>query len=261
MIQWDVKRGVRHMNDKIVEELINKYIDIKNRGWICSTRSHNTGIGKTFEELIRKKEDNLSEPDYKGIEIKTKRQFSNSYTTLITKSPEGNESNQNTRLRLTYGHIEINNNQQTLHASVFANRKTVYFNTYQFKIDVDRQNEKIFLEVYDMDNNLLEKEVYWKFSVLKKKLIQKLKRMALIHGNSKKIDNTEYFEFKKIQVYDFTDFEKFLKAIEKGKIMIDLRIGYYKSGKNIGKTHDHGTGFRIKASDILELFTLIEEKE
>ncbi len=32
--------------------------------------------------------------------------------------------------------------------------------------------------------------------------------------------------------------------------MVDIRIGSYKSGKNKGKTHDHGTGFRIKPSDL-----------
>lgn len=249
------------MDHVIVKELIDKFMDIKSRGWICSTRPNHTGIGKTFEDLLGKKEDNLSQPDYKGIEIKTKRQFSNSYTSLITKSPEGNGKNQNTRLRLTYGHIETDGKHQTLHTSLFANRKTIFFNTYQFKIDVNRQEEKVYIEVYDMNDKLLEKEVHWKFSVMKDKLMKKLKKMALIYGDSKKIDHTEYFKFEKIEVYDFINFEKFLSALEAGKIMIDLRIGYYKSGKNFGKTHDHGTGFRIKATDMLELFTLIGEKE
>jgi hypothetical protein len=246
--------------DTVVEELIGKFDNIKKQDWIQSTRSHNTGIGKTFEDLLDKQEDNLSEPDYKGIEIKTKRQFSNSYTTLITKSPEGNSPNQNTRLRLKYGHKE-NSSQQTLHSSIFATRMTTYFNSYKFKISIDREEERIYLEVYDLEENLIEKEVYWTFDILKNILNAKLKKMALIYGDSKKIVDNEYFKFNKIQIYDFTDFEKFLQAIENGKIMVDLRIGYYKSGKNIGKTHDHGTGFRIKSSDILDLFTLITEKE
>ena len=37
--------------------------------------------------------------------------------------------------------------------------------------------------------------------------------------------------------------------------MIDIRIGSYKSGKNLGKTHDHGTGFRIKPEDLKNLYS------
>ena len=49
--------------------------------------------------------------------------------------------------------------------------------------------------------------------------------------------------------------------------MLDIRIGVYKSGQYFGKTHDHGTGFRIKESDleclydIFELRNFEEEKE
>ena len=47
----------------------------------------------------------------------------------------------------------------------------------------------------------------------------------------------------------------YLKSLlEEGKIYVDLRIGQYHDGKNKGKTHDHGTGFRIKESDQPLLF-------
>lgn len=36
--------------------------------------------------------------------------------------------------------------------------------------------------------------------------------------------------------------------------MYDIRIGSYKSGKNYGKAHDHGSGFRIMESNIHLLF-------
>ena len=41
---------------------------------------------------------------------------------------------------------------------------------------------------------------------------------------------------------------------ETGKIYVDLRIGQYHNGKNKGKTHDHGTGFRIREIDQPLLF-------
>jgi hypothetical protein len=37
-----------------------------------------------------------------------------------------------------------------------------------------------------------------------------------------------------------------MEALDLGYVMFDFRIGAYKSGKMIGKPHDHGSGFRIK---------------
>ena len=35
-----------------VEEFINRYIAVKELGWVRSHRSNNTGIGKTLEDLL-----------------------------------------------------------------------------------------------------------------------------------------------------------------------------------------------------------------
>jgi len=40
-----------------------------------------------------------------------------------------------------------------------------------------------------------------------------------------------------------------------GKIQFDIRIGSYKTpGKNYGKVHDHGSGFRIARGNMVDLF-------
>lgn len=61
--------------------------------WYKSHRNGPTGIGKTFEDLLGKKEDNLPLPDFHQIELKAHDQAENSYITLFTKSPtyEGSE--------------------------------------------------------------------------------------------------------------------------------------------------------------------------
>ena len=37
------------------------------------------------------------------------------------------------------------------------------------------------------------------------------------------------------------DFDNFVKLLRDGEIKVDIRIGQYSDGR----THDHGTGFRI----------------
>lgn len=248
-------------NKEIMYELIEKFKEISSRGWVESRRNHNTGIGKTFEDLLEKKEDNLAEPDYYGIEIKTHRGASNSYTSLFTSSPTGPAKGENTRLREKYGHIDKEYGLKTLHTSIFTNRKTNYFNTYQFQIEVNRKEEKVYLLVFDMDNNLIEKQTYWTFEALKKRLERKLKTLAFIEGKSKTEGSKELFKYSKITICQFKDFEKFLKALENGIIMLDIRIGVYCSGKNKGKTHDHGSGFRIKENDLESIYTIVEQVE
>lgn len=246
--------------NEIIVELIEKFKDISSKGWITSRRSHNTGIGKTFEDLLDKEEDNLSEPDFKGIEIKTHRSRSSSYTSLFTCAPDGPKPQENTRLREKFGKSEDDNpNLKVLHTSMFADRKNTYLNQYQFIIDIDRENERLYILVYDMNNNIIEKTTYWTFEVLNKCLCQKLKTLAFIAGDSRiSSSGVEEFNYKKLGIYKFKSFEKFLHALENGIIMVDLRIGVYKSGNNIGKTHDHGTAFRIKAENLEDIYDLIE---
>lgn len=55
---------------------------------------------------------------------------------------------------------------------------------------------------------------------------------------------------KKVKVLmDFTSVERSNKS----------RIGSYKSGRNIGKPHDHGSGFRIKEYNICKLYANYEK--
>lgn len=245
---------------EIIEELVMKFTNISKLGWIKSHRQHNTGIGKTFEDLIEKVEDNLNDPDYKGIELKTHRKSSNSFTTLFTACPDGPNSGENTRLREKYGEIDEESGLKTLHTSIFATRKTTYFNRTKFQMEIDYNDKKIYLLVFDMNDNLVEKTTFWTFDSLKKKLEKKLKVLAIVDSKSKKENETEYFKYDKITILKFKDFDKFLLAIKDGKIMLDIRIGVFKSGKNYGKTHDHGTGFRIKELDIESLYDVIEQK-
>ena len=50
-----------------------------------------------------------------------------------------------------------------------------------------------------------------------------------------------------------------LSLLEKGKVYVDLRIGQYHSGPNMGKTHDHGTAFRIREEDQHLLFRKVRQ--
>ncbi len=242
-----------------LDEFKKKFKIIKAKGFLESTRSNNTGIGKTFEDYLEKKEDNLPEADFGDIEIKSQRSNSNSYVTLFTKAPTYPRS-ANTYLREKFGteYTEYRGLKK-LHTSIFGDRFNTLESTYEFKVKVDRQNEKIIILVRDfLSKEILSENVYYSFPVLRKIIESKLKKVAYVTADTKIINEKEHFYFKKVELLHNPSFEKFIDLIENGTIMIDIRIGAYHNPENLrtyGKTHDHGTGFRIKANDFEKLFT------
>ena len=97
---------------------------------------------------------------------------------------------------------------------------------------------------------------YWSFDKIEYKLKNKLKYIAYVTADEKKENNKTYFKFIDIKLITGLTLEKFLKAVENGDIMVDIRIGVYNTGKNKGKTHDHGTGFRITLDKLMKYATI-----
>lgn len=246
----------------ITEELKNlkkEFERIKKMGYVKSTRIGYTGIGKTFEDLLGKEEDTLELPDYHGIEIKTKRGYSRSYTTLFGATPQGKKEFEIKRLRSAYGYPDmIYKNQKLLNTSIQANCSTLVGNRFLFKLIVDYEEQKLFLLITDKNMNFIEKKSYWSFAVLKEKLERKLKYMALVKAWPNNIDNETYYKYYDIDFYKLKTFEEFIRLIEDGTIRVTFKIGIFKKGVRAGEIHDRGTAFEIQEIDMLKLFDKIE---
>jgi hypothetical protein len=96
------------------------------------------------------------------------------------------------------------------------------------------------------------------FSDLKKIIESKCKCIAYINAETKKENGEEFFNFKKAVLLSGLTFEKFIKLVKEGIILYDIRIGVYRSGKNKGKTHDHGSGFRFQKHNLKKVFDVEE---
>lgn len=60
----------------------------------------------------------------------------------------------------------------------------------------------------------------------------------------------EEFYYHSAYICDGFSYEGLMELIKEGKVFVDLRIGQYPDGR----THDHGTGFRIRECDQDALF-------
>lgn len=230
-------------------DLLEKLTEIKNRGYIKATRTGNTAIGKTLEDTLLKEEDNLSLPDFKDIEIKSRNRLSNALVTLFTKAPSYPRG-ANTILRTKYGYERVGAHHNVLYMTSSAN--SIATNQYMdvgFKVRVDREEEKVYLDVYNMNDttNPIDTNTFWSFIALEQALYAKLKYICIVSADEKIIDGEVYFNYTNIEFYSGLSFNNFLNALEKGNMYIDTRIGVYPDGRS----HDRGTAFRINYSNLL----------
>jgi len=220
--------------------------------WFKQHRSGTTGIGKTFEDLLDKKEDNLQLPDFEGIEIKTHEGAS--MITLFTKSPNLPRG-ASTSLRNKFGYVTDDSGINILHTSVPSNH--LQLNTqsnHYFCITDNVQNSTIDLNVYDSNKKLVDNkaQAQWSYAAIEKAINSKLKELAIVLTDVKKVGKTSYYNYNKIIVANI-DKDVVLSALDKGVLLVDLRLGAYKSGKKKGKSHDHGTGFRITLDNLKKM--------
>lgn len=242
------------MYTKELEHLKKEFMRIKNMGYVKSSRKGVTGVGKTFEDLLGKKEDQLDTPDFYGIEIKTKLNYSNSYTTLFNLGPKSLETQ---RLCQTYGYPDkILKNKKVLNISI-TSTPTLVANRYYFSLKVNRDKRRIILVIKDRSNNLLEDKVYWDFKDLNEKLFKKLRFLALITAWPTKRDNETYYRYNQIKFYKLIGFEQFIDLIEEGIMRVSIKVGVFRDGSRKGLPHDRGTSFELKSFDFYRLFARI----
>lgn len=214
---------------------------IKKKGFIKTHRSGPTGIGKTLEDLMGIKENNIPEPDGGNIELKSARKPQTSMLTLFTKSPLPKGVNSLLLKRFGYA---AKKGKLRLETSVKFGEFNKLKGEDGFKIEIDKTAKRINLVA-----STGEIVAYWDRNTVEehfKKAEKVLYVLADTEGNGKK----EKLFFNEALLLSGFSFDSFMDRIEYGDIIIDIRIGQYKDGR----PHDHGTGFRIRPEKLNECF-------
>lgn len=233
-----------------LEEFITSYRNICNEGWVRTHRSGDTGIGKTLEDLLGIPENNYDQPDFGEYELKSARINSSSMLTLFTKTPKPRGAVKN--LRDTFGYYRDcdTNNEKILHATLSAdNFVTIADTGQQLKIHCNPNK----ISIIDKDQN---EYGYWFIEDLQQAFERKYKnKLVYARAHSRGAGSQEEFQYTDAYILSGFDYNTFVSLIEQGKIYIDLRIGQYSDGR----THDHGTAFRIKEKDHPKLFRIKDQ--
>ena len=187
-------------------------------GYIKTHRSGPTGIGKTLEDILGIRENNVPGPNAKLIELKSARKGSKSMITLITKAPSPRGAN--SRLLQRFGYK--------------VSSRTCIKGKPVFKLNL--RNDKI--EIISTNDEVL---AFWNEEILRKAFEKKFPALVYVKADCRGRGLNEEFWYNEAWLLKGFDFERLKDLIRKNIIRIDIRIGQYPNGR----THDHGTGFRV----------------
>ena len=228
------------MQKRTLAQIRKALAELSQKGWIKSNRSHNTGIGKTLEDYLGIKENNIALPDFGVMELKSQRINTPSMMTLFTKSPEG-ITNSEIRRRFGYPDREFPA-IRILHQTIENGRR----NARGFHCLVDEKAGRLLI--------LKHKQTlgYYSLDFLRKKAIEKIGNgLILVRAKTKKIRGNEYFHYTDAYILKEIDPVKFLAHSK-----YDIRLGVYHSGTKAGQSHDHGSAFRLTEKSLPLLFKI-----
>lgn len=248
------------------QDLITKLKQISSKGWISNNRHDNVGgIGNTLEDLLGIKENNLPIPNSAEWELKSQRLCTTSLTTLFHSEPSPRAILFVPQVLLPmYGwtHEEAGNKysnnemsfRQTIHGKSRSDRG--------FMVLIDREEEKVLISfsAKDVDPRHdewlklvkiraglgeLDPQPYWGFDDLEHKIGTKLLNTFYVQAEVKTECKKEYYHYVRVTMLQKFGFEKFLKALEEGKILVDFDA---RTG------HNHGTKFRMRQNCLPMLY-------
>lgn len=222
-------------------QLKARLVKIKKMGFIQTHRAGNTGIGKTLEDLLGIKENNIPLPDIEGIaELKACRKDSKSMISLFTLEPSPAGGARDRYLLDNFGYSKRDNGRsKELHSTFYCG----HYNSQNLKLSVEKDKVKIMGKGKRLN-------IYWDINALEKKFQDKLPALVYVSASTKLIKGKEWFHFTEAYFLTGFDFDSFKKMIKKDFVLAEFRMFYRPNGQ----IRNHGTAFRVKMNKLDDCF-------
>ncbi len=225
-----------------LKELKEKLQKIKKMGFVKTHRVNDTGIGKTLEDLLGIKENNIPLPDIGEIaELKSYRKEAKSMMTLFTLEPLPKGGDRDRTLLDGFGYSKRDNQRsKELHSTLSCKK----YNAQNLKLSIEKEK----IKVKGKDRRL---NIYWDMASVEKKFNDKLPALVYVLAKTKIIKGVEHFHYNEAYLLENFDFELFKKRVRNDDIVVDFRM-YYRPD---GSVRNHGTGFRVKMTKLDDCFS------
>ena len=229
-IENPIRDLVSSMNTQatsIADELLLAIRD-KMSDWTPTTVLADTGVGREVERQLGLPMNAKKTPDYKGIELKSKRERSKTKSALFTNAPDWNLSKckSGTEIAEKYGYIKPNYPRKTLQVTVSTskpNRQGLALNlnwTYEWL----EANHYELTPCQDGSFKKLEDVAVWQLMVLHQRLSEKHKETFWIDVETRINANREEFRVTTIEHTKNPILPQFDTLLEQGKIILDLML-------------------------------------
>lgn len=202
----------------VADELLGRFRSVSGQ-WFEAEVNADTGIGRTIESFLGIKMNSDTTPDYKGIELKSKRLKSkNLKNVLFTQTPDW-----------TISHLKSGKDIVNKYGYFTAEGKKTYQNTVQCSIPnaqhllLDLNLEK---ETLELQAAMKRKEdiATWRLMKLHQRLLTKHHETFWIEVESREDNGKEYFRYKQIEHTRNPNVGQFDILLEQCLITVDLLL-------------------------------------
>ncbi len=225
-----------------LEDFKKELKKLKDKGFIESLRSSDTGIGYTLECCLEIKENNIPLADLgSDIELKAFRKNSASLLTLFTCEPKPKGGGRDKILLEKFGYKRQGNPRQK---ELYCTINSSTFNPQSLKLEVEKDRINVV-------SNKEKIDIYWLREDLKARFLQKVPKLIVVKADARiKENGREEFNFNEAYFLKGFSFESFRNMIANDSITVDFRMHLRENGS----VRNHGTAFRIRKSKLEKCF-------
>ncbi|MDE2698016.1 MAG: MvaI/BcnI family restriction endonuclease [Gemmatimonadota bacterium] len=225
-----------------LNKIRKKLLEIRDRGYIETSRSGTTGVGKTLEDLLDVKENNISSPDLGRIELKSRRYNQVVPITLFTFNKRSWKIKRIDAIR-EYGSRHKNGRLGLYYLmSLKPNSAGLFLNVEEDEVSVR-----------SIDGTIIAS---WNLDEIVKRFNKKVSSVLLVKASVETRFGKEHFWFNSAKLCSGGTSKSILRSqfIDE-KFLLNIRM----HEKEKGKVKDHGTGFRINENDLDEFYFDVKE--
>ena len=192
----EVLSSLHHQTMEVSQELLARFVELYDNGhWYLSEVQDDTGIGRAVETLLGITMNSRKDPDYKGIELKSKRlQRSSAKNGLFSQIPDWKNSHYQNGNDIVQKYGYMRGNAKTLQVTVQANKP----NAQSLLLDITR-NEEVLEMLAKPDNGKTDHIVEWQLLTLHERLKTKHHETFWVSVDNQKFDGQEYFRYSYIE--------------------------------------------------------------
>lgn len=211
----------------VSEELLGLIRD-RMSGWYPTKNNADNGVGDTVESVLGIPRNSRKIPDYKGIELKTKRIGSNTSGALFTNAPDWSLSKckSGTEIADRYGYLRPGLERKTLQVTV----STLKPNAQGLGLEVNWRDEWLEMNYFEAQPDIngkytkLHDVSVWTLLHLHERLVEKHHETFWIDAESRIRNGAEEFRVMSIEHTKNPMVSQFDVLLDQGKIKLDLML-------------------------------------